>query len=161
MQGLQVDIFGQQLQIHISLQLNVLSMSARSVALPLFSLASRTNAGCSLLEVYPMRFQMALCFICNICTHHLNTLALPFLSIVETENNRATYLCCTVPWDVQITRSQHVIDDDQQHHDGQWQHSAARHVMQLRDCTPPLVLSPLLRSCLNQSLCGCFSFMIT
>ena len=86
MQGLQVDIFGQQLQVHISLQLNVLSMSARSVALPLFSLASRTNAGCSLLEVYPMRFQMALCFICNICTHHLNTLALPFLPIVETEN---------------------------------------------------------------------------
>jgi len=58
-QGLQVDIFGQRLRVHISLRLNMLSLSASPVGLQLSSLGSHTNAGCSLLEVYQVRFQLA------------------------------------------------------------------------------------------------------
>lgn len=123
MQGVQVDIFGQRLQVHISLQLNMLSLSARSVGLQLSSLGSRTNAGCSFLEVYQVRFQMAEYAVSAVSATLAPTtsilLHLP-LSQFETENNRATYLRCTVPWGEQIKRSQQQhVDGDQQHHDGQ------------------------------------------
>lgn len=58
MQGVQVDILGQQLQFHISLQLKI-CLSAHPVGLRLSSLGLHTNAGCSLLQVYQVRFQMA------------------------------------------------------------------------------------------------------
>lgn len=64
MQGVQVDIFGQRLQVYSQSQLNMLSLSACPIGLQLPSLGSHTNAGCSLLEVYHVRFQMAEYAVC-------------------------------------------------------------------------------------------------